>query len=413
MKYMLDQISNRDCQLLHHYRILKQPSDYLSPIYRDKVQVTQILSGKSTNAQFEDFELFEFDLSLSLDPNQIPYLEFEVKTLDTFRNLQSLVYLEGDKLYGFVQDFEQPITVSIYQAQSLTDIESSITAYMADLTVLSDALAILRDKLANKSGSRESFWISGRDQNLIQFKRDGEKLVMEDSHYKLVTTLTGQTLLNPTQEILSLIPKTLSHDLLIQITDGGHRVLQGFRGFTIFVTGNGDWTFRDMKSTVNIANTARKSNIKALNCSLVYLRSSADLTAVSGKIQVKSLFLHRTSCLINDGVVERLKAVGQSTVVAMNGAIQNLDYVGPGSTVDCIVRDPRFSTKNIFGNVFAHGVTNDTSSSGPILSSTVPMLSYKSGYRIGFLQGQTDFELLPSRIVSTDIDNMHIHDWND
>lgn len=413
MRYMLNQISNRDCQLLHHYRILRQPSDYLSPIYRDNVQTTQILSGERTSETFNDFELFRFDLGIDVPKDMIPYLEFEVKTASDFRNLQSLVYLENNSMYGFVQEFEQPVTISIYPANSLADIEDIIKQYLADLGILSDTLATLRDKLNKKAGSRESFWISGRDQNLIQFKKDGDSLAMEDSHYKLVTTLVGQTLLNPSQEVLSFIPKILSHDLLIQITDGRHRVLQGFRGFTIFVIGNGDWTFRDMKSTVNIASTAGNVDIKAFNCSLLYLRSNADITIASSKIEVESLFLHRTNAIVNDGIVKKLKAVGQSTAVTIGGAVQEVSYLGPGSTVDCMIRNADFRTKNLFGNLFAHGVTNDTSSSGLVFGSTVPSLSYKSGHRIGFLQGQTDFELLPSRVMSTDVNTIHIHDWSD
>lgn len=410
MRYMVNQISNRDRQLLYEYRILRQPSDYLPPTVRDDVQNTQILSGTKTTEQFTDYELFEFHLELYIPDGKVPYLEFKTSTKSDFRNLQSLIYLDESKLFGFTESFEEPVEVSMYLVDNLHDIELLINQYLEDLKQLGLTLDSLRDKLKKKLGTRESFIIAGRDQNLIQFCKDGEELAMEDSHYKLVTTLVGQTLVNPSQEVLSLIPKILSHDLLIQITDRKTRVLQGFTGFTVFITGNGAWVFRDMKSTVNIASTTVKTDIKAFNCSLLYFRSNSDVTPQSSKIEVKSVFLHRTNCLINDGTIDKLSAVGQSTAVSIGGHIQELEYVGPGSYVDCMLRNAAFNPKNILGSVYAHGSTNDTSATGIIFGTGVPSLTYRSGHRIGFLQGQTDFELLPKRVASVDVDNVHIHD---
>lgn len=410
MRYMINQISNRDRQLLYEYRILRQPSDYLSPIVRDAVQTTQILSGKESTEQFDDYRLFEFDLELDMQDGKIPYLEFKTSTKSDFRNLQSLVYLDGTKLLGFTRTFEKPVDVSIYFVESLNDIELLINQYLKDLKQLRNTLDSLRDKLNKKLGTRESFIITGRDQNLIQFAKQDDELIMEDSHYKLVTTLVGQTLVNPSQTVLSLIPKILSHDLLIRVTDRKTRVLQGFSGFTIFITGNGDWVFRDMKSTVNIAATTVKPDVKAFNCSLLYLRSNSNINAQSSKIELSRLFVHRTNCILNDGIVGRLRAIGQSTIVSINGSIQEVEYLGPGSTVDCMIRNARFNPKNILGSIYVHGFTNDTANTGIILGSVLPSATYRSGHRIGFLQGQTDFELLPNRIVSVDVDKVHIHD---
>lgn len=413
MRYMINQISNRDTQLLHEYRILRQPSDYLSPIFRDTIQSTQILSGTPTEEVFEEYSLWKFDLGVDLTSDKIPYIEFKTRNESDFRNLQSLIYLDGNSIFGFIDSFQEPIDVSIYSVDSLGLIEDLIAQYLADLGILNDSLDSLRGKFKDKLGSRVSFVIAGRDQNLIQFTRQDDELALQDSHYKLVTTLVGQSLVNPSQITLSLIPKVLSHDILITITDGKPRVLQGFTGFTIFIMGNGNWVFRDVKSTLNIAATSKKSDIRAFNCSLLYLRSNSEINSNSNKIELNSAFLHRTNCIVYDGFVEKCKAIGQSTLVLVNGSIGLLEYLGPGSTVECLTKNPKFKTQHIFGNIYAHGYSDTAADSGGILSGHTPSLTYISGYRIGFLQGQTDFEMLPDKIASTDVDNIHIHDWSE
>ena len=64
--YQMNEISNRDVSLLHYYRILRQPSDFLSAIYCDEETVmTEIYQGISCDFMTEDNRfVYEFDLGI-------------------------------------------------------------------------------------------------------------------------------------------------------------------------------------------------------------------------------------------------------------------------------------------------------------------------------------------------------------
>lgn len=106
--YQINEISNRDVSLLHYYRILRNPSDFLSAVYRDdEPDIVEIYQGVSSEyLTDDDRQVYRFDLGIEERKGKIPYLEFDTDNDADRKHLETLLYLEDSSLYGVRSEFE-------------------------------------------------------------------------------------------------------------------------------------------------------------------------------------------------------------------------------------------------------------------------------------------------------------------
>lgn len=392
--YQINEISNRDIALLYNYRILRKASNFLSAVFTaDTPVITEIFEGSLSDLQTESGEpLYLFDLGVELDTTLIPYLEFETDNEVDQKSLESLLYLEGSILYGKKSSFQKAVRVAIYQVNSIYAIESAIQEYLDELDNINieELKALIEQRMASKPKSEI---ISGIDNNLVEFNEGGIK----DSGYTITTALDAQLLINPSQELLMALPRTLKHNINISVTDGVTRYLSSFNGYSINLIGNCDWVLRDINSGVNFVSGAGK--VYLWNCRLVHFRNRTDGTESSG-YQCALLHAHRSLVVINQGQILDLYEVGGSTVLAVSSLaqasqIQKVSLVGHGCSLYCTTSTPEVDTSEILGTAWF----NDWNGN----------MLYIAGRRIDEVGGQHDAELQPSKIIEYKASNIHIY----
>ena len=392
--YQINEISNRDIALLYNYRILRKASNFLSAVFTaDTPLITEISEGSLSDLQTDSGEpIYLFDLGVELDTALIPYLEFETDNEVDQKNLESLLYLEGSILYGKVPTFQKAVRVSIYQVQSISAIESAIQEYLDELGKLD--IEELKDLIEQRRAAKpETVTIAGIDNNLVKFNEGDVK----DSGYTITTALDAQLLINPSQELLMTLPRTLKHNINISVTDGITRYLSSFNGYSINLIGNCDWVLRDINSGVNFVSGAGK--IYLWNCRLVHFRNRIDGIESSG-YQCALLHAHRSLVVINQGQILDLCEVGGSTVLEVSGLaqasqIQKVSLVGHGCSLYCTTSTPEVDTSEILGTAWF----NDWNGN----------MLYIAGRRVDEAGGQHDAELQPSKIIEYKANNIHIY----
>lgn len=402
--YLVNEISNRDLSLLHYYRILRKPSDYLSAIYNQgEPVITEIYEGVATDLQAEDGSaLYAFDLGIEPVEGYIPYLEFDTKNERDRKRLESLLYLDNVLLYSKSAQFEEPIQVSIYWVSSLESIRTAIEQYLKAIDELD--ITRLRDKFNDKKNQPKGLRaIDGRDENLVEFT-DGESgLTMKDSDYMITSALDAQMLVNPSQELLMSLPRKLRHNINISVTDGGTRYLSSFTGYTINIRGNGDWIIRDVQSGIDFVTGSGK--IHLWNCRLIHFRYTLEESRSADKYQCKNLYAHRSLIILNQGVIDDVRLVGGSTLVEVpttyslgvsSSELKHVTLIGHGCALYSWVAPIPIKPANILGLAWWCSLTGG----GNVL--------YIAGRRIDEVSGEHDEEMKPSQIVEMDVDNIHI-----
>ena len=408
--YYLSEISNRDLAVLYQYRILRQPSSFLSAIYDGGEPVyTEIYEGIATNLKTDDDQpIYRYDLDIADVPNKIPYLEFDCKSDEDEKRLESMLYLDGMSLYSTRSSFADSVQVSVYWVSSLESIRKAINAYLQAMNRFDiDGLRSYFDAKKNQPKGLPA--ITGRNNNLIQFTEGPDKLTLEDSGYMITSALDGQMLVNPSQDLLSSIPKRLQHNINISVTDGETRYISSFIGYTINIRGNGNWILRDVKSTIDFVNG--NGEVRAWNCRLIQFRTTIDETQrPESRYTCHYLYAHRSLIVLNQCKVEDIWLEGNTTLIAVPIAMQQGDsdividkvsIIGYGcsfySWVDAIPID----TSHIQGlGWWCDARTSD-------------VLLYIAGRRIDEISNEHDAELQPTRIVEYDIDNIHIRQEGD
>lgn len=404
--YYVSEISNRDLAVLYQYRILRQPSNFLSAIYCDGEPLyAEIFEGSATDLQTDDGKpIYRYDLNMSEVTGKIPYLEFSCKADADEKRLESMLYLDGMSLYSTVSSFSNPVQVGVYWVSSLEQIRKAIEAYIQAMGAFDlDSLRDMFDARKNQPGGLPA--ITGRNNNLVQFMNDGEKLTLTDSGYMIESALDGQLLVNPSQELLSSLPRRLKHNINISVTDGETRYLSSFAGYTINIRGNGNWILRDIKSGIDFVSGS--GEVRMWNCKLVHFRSTVDEAQRGDGIYTCSyLYAHRSLVIINQGKISDVYLTGNTTLIAVPVSLERADSdiviskvtaVGYGcsfySWVGAIPIEPRY----IQGTVWScNPRTNE-------------VLLYMAGRRIDEISNEHDAELQPSRITEYSVDNIHIY----
>lgn len=403
--YYVSEISNRDLAVLYQYRILRQPSSFLSAIYRDGEPVySEIYEGAATDLQTDDGRpVYRYDLDIPENAGKIPYLEFSCTSDVDEKRLESMMYLDGMSLYSTVSSFQNPVQVGVYWVSSLEQIRKAIEAYLKAMGGFDiDSLRDLFNARKNQPGGLPS--VTGRNNNLIQFVDNGEKLTLGDSGYMIESALDGQQLLNPSQELLSSLPRRLKHNINISITDGETRYLSLFAGYTINIKGNGNWILRDIKSGVDFVSGT--GAVRMWNCKLVHFRSTIDeAQRGDGSYTCTYLYAHRSLVVLNQGKIADIVLTGNSTLIAVPVSIEQatsdivitkVTAIGYGCSFYSWVGAIPIEPKYIQGLAWSCNVT------------TSEVMLYIAGRRIDEISNEHDAELQPSRIVEYSIDNIHI-----
>ena len=394
MKYNLNEISNRDCCLLYLYRILRQPSFWLSAIYTDmEPKVCQILTGELTESVYKGQVLYEYKLDVEITENRVPYLEFESEQENTLRSLAEFIYYdtETNALYSTLRTTEFPVTIKVYEVVTIADITEALYAFNNALTEFNSSIDAIKAKLS--AISPEAAVINGRDHNLLQFVKVEGNVGLMDTGYTLTHGLKPIELINPTPELLAKLPKYLTNDIILNVTNGFSYVLSGFIGHTIYISGNGNVTCRDVKSTIQVYN-ATNSNLYFMNCSLVNFKHKKNMIA---NIDCNKVTLINTSAVGIDGNIRDLTLLNSSTCVAATTTITNIAYIGVGCTVSCTANVPSFRFDNILGNLYLYSYNGKE-------------LIIMNGKTIGFNYNNHDFPVYPLHIEEMDEGYIHIRE---
>ena len=406
MIFDLNQISNRDTCLLYIYRILRQPSDLLKAIYtQTEPKVCQIQSGSESDVLYKGTLLYSYKLNAELSKDKIPYLEFECENENTLKQLIDFIQYDTDtqSLYATIPELTNTVTVKIYEVYSIHAISNTLALFYDSIKSLYADMDSIREEISDLNP--QAAVIGGRDDDLVEFYMDDDdtEIRMRDTGYHIASALSSQRLINPTQELLSRLVRVLNGNIIIDITDGMHRVLDGFVNCTIFISGNGSWVFRDIMSTINIYSSQETTEMKFYNCSLVYFRHVKDLTQDSVNIKVKAVSLYRTTAVGVQGELKELSLNNNSVYVSITDLVKKLTYVGAGCTFATNSDCPDFNMSDIVGNVCIQGY-NTTQSENVLIMD---------GRTVGFNYNQHDFELPPLHIEAKDEGYVHITEGGD
>ena len=406
MIFDLNQISNRDTCLLYIYRILRQPSDLLKAIYtQTEPKVCQIQNGSESDVLYKGTLLYSYKLDADLTEDKIPYLEFECENENTLKQLVDFIQYDTDtqSLYATIPELTNTVTIKIYEVYSIHAISNTLALFYDSIKSLYADMDSIREEISDLNP--QAAVIGGRDDDLVEFYMDDDdtEMRMRDTGYHIASALSSQRLINPTQELLSRLVRVLNGNIIIDITDGMHRVLDGFVNCTIFISGNGSWVFRDIMSTINIYSSQETTEMKFYNCSLVYFRHVKDLTQDSVNIKVKAVSLYRTTAVGVQGELKELSLNNNSVYVSITDLVKKLTYVGAGCTFATNSDCPDFNMSDIVGNVCIQGY-NTTQSENVLIMN---------GRTVGFNYNQHDFELPPLHIEAKDEGYVHITEGGD
>lgn len=402
--YQLGEISNRDLALLYSYRILRSPADFLSSVYSQGEPLTaSIQKGEPTDLLTDSGEsIYSYKLDVELDSSKIPYLEFDAASDKDREKTAMLLYLDGDTLYSLCAEFDEPVYVNIYQVESLEQIKAAIDDYMQvlgelDITALRQAL----DERKNKPAGLPT--VVGSENNLVEFTEVDGKKIMKDSHYTITSALDGQTLVNPSQELLSILPRKLRHSINIQVTDRNTRYLNRFSGFSINIQGNGNWVLEDIESGVDFISGS--GTVKVRNCELIHFRNSI-IANRTNAYTCDKLIVHRSLIVVNQGKINDVVLTGGSTLIdipilsaieILDKRIEHISLIGAGCYVYSWSESIPVSAADIHGLAWYYSILHKSTA------------LYIAGRRIDEVSGEHDAELHPKDIVEYDVDNIHIH----
>ena len=387
MIYSVSSISNRDVQLLYHYRMLKQPAGNLQAVFRqlEPVSVTFPSIGTSTGSVTENLEpLYSFTTSIEIPENKIPLLEFSGDEND-WAKIEYLTTLDVSSnqitLYSTSPELGDTTQVSLFWCSSVQAVSDLLSKYAEEIAALWQEVESLRKTISGLDlGEGLIKDLHGIENNLVKFGFDADldRVFLTDSEHQIVGATESQTLMNPSQEELSRLVKDLGGPIKIAITDSGKRILEGFRGYSLTVTGKGTWFLTNVKSTVIFSDFS--GSVYANHCS--HIRTYGNYNRIKDLQLAQSFLTHR------QGIIESLKIAQRSAVKHMGKAqIKVLEQVGIACEYYSQVEDPKYEPKFEWDTV--QGTLN--LSDGFILHN---------GFEVSFQTGHHD-DPLPGTITVT------------
>lgn len=376
MTYSISSISNRDTQLLHCYRILRQPAEFLGAVYTGGVpEELHFTPGNPIVTEGGDeTTLYTFITSARVPENKVPLLEFygddEAWAKSAYLT-QLLVEGQHLTLYSTRPSIEG-LGCRVYWLSSISTVEGIISSYKEELQALADELEELK-----KSGGdtvAASIVIDGVPDNLIKIddaKKEGTNLT--DSEYRIASAVPSQKIVEPSKEDLARMIKTIGGDLHI-VSTNKMQTLQGLSGSgRITISGSGTWYLIDV--TNDVVFQYFTGNIYAINCPAVRTWKGTNI----GSIQLaNSILIH------NQGNTGRLTLTRRSLVKHNSGSIKTLVHVGVGCeyySQTSTSNEPTFEWNQIQGTVCL--------SAGRVLMN---------GREVSFITGHHDDPFQPSKL---------------
>lgn len=319
MRYSISSISNRDLQLLYHYRILRQPAELLQAVYREGV-ATELHFSEPVEVVEDDITLYRYDADTEIPEGLVPLLEFAF-TDGIWTELQFLTDLEVSdhlELYSTYNTIDH-LVIKLYWVKSLDAIQKLLSAYRDDLNALQAQLKQLEDNIGNlDSPSGYLKRPKGTPDNLVKFVDDAGVLELGDSEYKVSQPIASVQLNNPSRLQLSRMIKEINGVLTLSGTDRTERTLQGLYGSgSVIISGNGTWYLYNISLPVQLQNfsgilcMSQCADVTILkNCTVNKLEAINSIITVQGGT-VDWMSLHRCAfCKQESGVVRRVDMVG-------------------------------------------------------------------------------------------------------
>lgn len=336
MIYQLSQVSNRDSQVLYFYRILRHSATNLSELCRYEEPDIFPLSGYET-VEDESNVKYQYIIKTTPKANRIPYLEFNSTSESELRNIQDLGEVEVTDnaliIRGDTDALTENTTVSIYWVPSLAYIQNIQNQIEELIRNLGDRYGNLDNKIDSLSITSDYVInLNGLVPNLVNIGREDEELIYSDSLYKLSGSLSEQSLINPTQSLVSELLKSQVGTLTIQDMNLDSKVYQGFYGGVLRLSGNfNTLVLKDVTSIIYL-NSIKADKLIIENCPAVIFRESLDNEGSSGTIGVVEL---RNSYLtvfqeIDIGIIQCYK---RSTWVQKKGKIHEIGFIEAGSNL--------------------------------------------------------------------------------
>lgn len=355
MIYQLSQVSNRDIQLLHFYRVLRHSSTNLSELYRyDNPEI--FLLDKCFKVMIDGQSMYEYHLSATQVMNRIPYLEFMNEDEKELKHIEDLVEVEVKSneliIRGNTDKLTKKTSVSVYWVPSLQYIDKmqkQIESVIGNLEERYENDKNLIDKINVSSGYVMN--VDGLVPNLANIGEDDIGLIYDDSKYRLSGSVSQQLLVNPSQNVVSGMLKSHIGDLQIKDNSNDSKVYQGFYGGRIKLSGKfKTLVVKDVTSIVLLSNISADKVIID-NCPAVMFRSDIKIEGKSNtitRLEVRNSYL----TIYQSIVIESIWCYRRSTVVLKKGKITEIGFIEAGST---FVYDTPTS-KNSIGIIDAHSL---------------------------------------------------------
>lgn len=335
MIYQLSQVSNRDIQLLHFYRVLRHSSTNLSELYRyDNPEV--FLLDKCFKVMIDGQSMYEYHLAATQVMNRIPYLEFMNGDEKELKHIEDLVEVEVKSneliIRGNTDKLTKNTSVSVYWVPSLQYIDKmqkQIESVIGNLEERYENDKNLIDKINVSSGYVMN--VDGLVPNLANIGEDDIGLIYDDSKYRLSGSVSQQLLVNPSQNVVSGMLKSHIGDLQIKDNSNDSKVYQGFYGGRIKLSGKfKTLVVKDVTSIVMLSNISADKVIID-NCPAVMFRSDIKIEGKSNtitRLEVRNSYL----TIYQSIVIESIWCYRRSTVVLKKGKITEIGFIEAGST---------------------------------------------------------------------------------
>lgn len=336
MIYHINQVSNRDTQVLYFYRILRHDASEISAIYRYDNPEVFILTEPS-EVIINDTRYFEYKLQCKEISNRIPYLEFYSDDEAALKQVESLEELEVTADNLIIRSTRllpnSKISVSVYWVPSFSYIQQLQIKVEKSLNELKNKSIGIAEKAKNTNPiSDYDIQVDALPPNLVNIGTDGTELIYSDSLYRLSGSLAEQTLINASQQTISNLIKSQVGVLDIQDLTNSSMVYQGFYGGQINLAGNfRTLVLKDIASIVFLDKlTADRVLIE--NCTAVIFRKELDEPGYSrtiGRLDIRNSYV----TIYQPIAIDEIWCYRNSTTILKQGKIGTIGFIEAGSSL--------------------------------------------------------------------------------
>lgn len=339
MFYDIGSVSNRNIQLLYKYRILREPSDYLTAICRaSEPEMSNELKWTLSDREIDSQDVIYQAILPGITPkdNHIPFLEFETSDELEWKWICDLIDVEVTQtaviLYS-TTNYLQSLPIRVYWCMSLRHIESMLEEILEQLEKLAGDYAKLEESIkAFKDTGAYLRRPEGLVPNLVKIQRTAEETTLVDSLYRVMTAESNRLFVNYSQPALNKMERIFNETVEFRFLDTDHYVLDSLVAPVVLISGNGDLVVKNIQGQVLI--TKWRGTITVIDCPEVHISA----TTASDVCQLEKLQITKNSTVYLENQIHQI-----SELVLMSNSIcrhwranvRRLSYVGPGCTYWC------------------------------------------------------------------------------